>query len=296
MFWTHSLKFVNMRSFYILTLALLSFEATAQDLSGYKLYNGNGKPVSPEKMMKKLRTADFVFFGEYHNDPIAHWLQLEVQKDIAEAKGKNVLLSFEMFEQDQQDLMSAYMNGELTDEQFEDTCRLWPNYETDYKPLLLHAKENGLKVVASNIPRRYANMLFKGNRASLDTLSAQERSWMAPLDFKVDSTLSQYVPLIEMAQHMKGKNMLEAQAIKDATMAHFIAKNRQNNETVIHYNGAYHSDFYQGVVWYLEQELGQLNKVTISTVSQRDVSKLDKEHLNRADFIICVDEDMTKTH
>ena len=36
--------------------------------------------------------------------------------------------------------------------------------------------------------------------------------------------------------------------------------------------------------------------MTISTVSQANISKLDKENLGKGDFIICVNENMTSTH
>jgi hypothetical protein len=36
--------------------------------------------------------------------------------------------------------------------------------------------------------------------------------------------------------------------------------------------------------------------MTIATVEQKDVKDLEKENLGKADFIIVVDEDMTKTH
>jgi len=49
-------------------------------------------------------------------------------------------------------------------------------------------------------------------------------------------------------------------------------------------------------LWYLQQQQANLNYMTITTVSQKDVSKLDKENIGRADFIICVDEDMTTTY
>jgi len=39
-----------------------------------------------------------------------------------------------------------------------------------------------------------------------------------------------------------------------------------------------------------------LKIVTISTVSQKNIHQLDKEHIGKADFIICVDEDMTNTY
>ena len=173
---------------------------------------------------------------------------------------------------------------------------MWPNYDTDYKPLIEFAKKEQVSVVASNIPRRYASLLFKKGRAALDTLSAQEKEWICPLDFKVDTTLSQYREVNKMGIHMGSSNFVEAQAIKDATMAYFMLKNRKSGQQVLHFNGAFHSDYYQGVIWYVEEALGEVNKTTISTVRQQDVRKLDVDNRGRADFIICVDEDMTTTH
>ncbi len=39
-----------------------------------------------------------------------------------------------------------------------------------------------------------------------------------------------------------------------------------------------------------------LNYKTITTVSQENIKKLLKENKGKADFIICVDEDMTTTY
>ena len=90
--------------------------------------------------------------------------------------------------------------------------------------------------------------------------------------------------------------MLLAQAIKDATMAHFMIKNRREEEVMIHYVGAFHTDFYQGIMWYLKAGEPDPRILTVSTVTQSDIRKLDKESLGRADFIICVPETMTRTH
>ena len=99
-----------------------------------------------------------------------------------------------------------------------------------------------------------------------------------------------------MPSGAKGSYMVESQAFKDATMAKFILANMQTTTFFMHYNGAYHSDFYQGIMWYLLQTKPDLRITTISTVSQSDINTLDKEHVGRADFIICVPENMTKTH
>ncbi|MBU2018154.1 MAG: iron-regulated protein, partial [Bacteroidetes bacterium] len=78
--------------------------------------------------------------------------------------------------------------------------------------------------------------------------------------------------------------------------AYFILKNYKENHLFMHYNGAYHSNHYEGILWYLKKERSDLNYATISTVSQENPNKFLKENLQLADFIICVDEHMTNTH
>src|SRR5690606_19237490 len=167
--------------------------------------------------------------------------------------------------------------------------RLWNNYKTDYKPLIDFAKENKLDFIATNIPRRYASMVYRGGFEVLDTLSLNQKQWIAPLPVKYDSSLSQYQKMLEMAQGHGGENLLKAQAIKDATMGFSILENLKPDVVFVHYHGSYHSDFYEGIYWYVKQDAPDLKIVTIATVSQSDLSKLDKEHLGRADFILVVD-------
>ena len=88
----------------------------------------------------------------------------------------------------------------------------------------------------------------------------------------------------------------KAQAVKDATMAYFITQNFISGSLFIHFNGSYHSENYEGILWYLKQNLPNLRYATITTVSQANPGKLDKENLHKADFIICVDENMTTTY
>ena len=225
-------------------------------------------------MMKATSGKDYVFFGEYHDNPISHWLQFEMTQYMYNEDGKDLLLSFEMFEQDQQQLMNDYLSGKVSAKEFKDSCRLWPNYKTDYKPLVDFAKDSALGCVAANVPRKYANLLFRKGIEAMDTLSVEEKSWMAPLDYKIDTTLSQYAALKEMAAHMGGKGgyMLEAQALKDATMAYFILKYKKENNVVLHFNGAYHSDFHQSTVWYVKQEDPDAKILTISTVAHDEMS------------------------
>ena len=150
--------------------------------------------------------------------------------------------------------------------------------------------------MAANVPRRYAQMIFNGGFEVLDTLPAEEKAWIAPLPILYNPELPGYVEMLSMMGGHGGENLPKAQAIKDATMAHFILANYSPEQTFIHYNGAYHSNNYEGILWYLKQAKPDFVYVTISTVSQADVSKLEDENKGLADFIICVDENMTSTH
>ena len=94
---------------------------------------------------------------------------------------------------------------------------------------------------------------------------------------------------------IKMENLPKAQAAKDATMAHFILENWTKGLTMFHFNGSYHSNNYQGIIWHLQQQNKDLKIVSINTVLQEKVEKLEKENLNTADYIICVPESMTRT-
>lgn len=275
-------------------LFLLSFSAVSQDKPAYQLFDKNGKKTSYKKLLKASTNTELVLFGEFHDNPISHWLQLSLTKDLH--KSKSLVLGAEMFERDNQDAVVKYLSGEINQKGLDTLARLWNNYKTDYKPLLDFAKNNKLDFIATNIPRRYASMVYRGGFESLDTLPANQKEWIAPLPVKYDASLSQYVKMLEMAQGHGGDNLPKAQAIKDATMGYSILQHLKPNTVFIHYHGSYHSDFYEGIYWYVKQDKPELKILTIATVSQSDLSKLDKENLQRADFILVVDQDMTKTY
>lgn len=245
-------------------------------------------------MIKNIVRNDVVLIGEFHNNPICHWLQLEITRDCKDSR--SLVLGAEMFEQDNQVALNNYLKGTITQKGFDTSARLWPNYKTDYAPLVNFAKANNITFAATNIPRRYASLVHKKGFAALDSLSSLEKTWMAPLPMAFDSTLPGYVNMKTMMGAHSNSNIVKAQASKDATMAHFILKYFTPGNLFIHYNGSYHSDNHDGIVWYLKQGKPGLNIITVTTVSQANVKKLLKENRGKADYIICVDEDMTATY
>jgi uncharacterized iron-regulated protein len=277
-------------------VAILFFQGLlfAQQKPAYVLYNAQGKKVSYKKMIKRLAKKDIVLFGEFHNNAISHWLELSVAKDLAEKR--NLTFGAEMFEADNQQALNDYLSGKINAKGLDSLARLWSNYKTDYAPIVNFAKEKNAAFVATNIPRRYASMVSKKGFGSLDTLSALEKTWMAPLPMDYDSLLPGYVKMMTMMGGHGSPNMPKAQASKDATMAYFILQNFKPGSLFIHYNGAFHSDNYDGINWYLIRKRPDLGYGTITTVSQKNIKELLAENKGKADFIICVDEDMTNTY
>jgi len=282
------------KMFLALLLPLLTLALSAQQKPAYLIYNQKGKKVSYKKMLKTMAKKDIVLFGETHNNAIAHWLQLELTKDCGAQR--KLVLGAEMFEQDNQAALDAYLQGKINARQLDSQARLWKNYPTDYAPLVNYAKEKKIPFAATNIPRRYASMVAKGGFGVLDTIPAQAKAWMAPLPMAYDSTLPGYVNMVKMMGGHGGSNLPKAQASKDATMAHFILKYYTPGSLFIHYNGSYHSENHEGIVWYLRQQKPELKYGTITVVSQENIKSLLAENKGKADYIICVDEDMTNTY
>ena len=265
-----------------------------QNKMAYQIFDTNGKLSNYKNVLKKAAKSEVVLFGELHDNSIIHWLQLKFTKDLSEKN--DLILGAEMFESDNQNQLNQYLRGEINARILDSAARLWPNFKTDYKPLLDFAKDKKLNFIATNVPRRYASMVYKKDFPELEQLSEQEKLWIAPLPIAFDLNLPGYKSMLTMQGGHAGDKMPKAQAIKDATMAHFIIKNLKAETIFIHYNGTYHSENYEGINWYLKKQNPNLVIVTIATVEQKDISKLEKEHYNKANFIIVVDQDVTKTY
>jgi len=277
------------------------FFMAAQDKPAYLLYNSKGKTAEYKDMVKDLSKADMVFFGEHHTNPISHWLQLEVTQSLYESVGDKLILGAEMFENGNQLVMDEYLAGFYDEEKMiPEMTQMWKNYKTDYKPLLDFAKEKKIPFIATNIPRRYAAMINKDGKDALKKLSPEAAKMVSP------DLLKYYDPSVKAYAEMKDKmgghvpknmdNIQLAQAAKDATMAHFMLKNYKKPMLFLHYQGSYHSDNDQGIIWWVNKLKPGLDIKSISTITRTDWDKLnDKEKAALADYSIVVPDNMTQT-
>ena len=276
--------------------------ATAQNKPAYQLFKNNGKLVTYDKMISDLAKSDMVFFGEYHANPISHWLQFEMSKSFFEIKGDKLFFGAEMFENGNQLVLNEYLSDFYPeDKMLPEITQLWTNYKTDYKPLVDFAKDKKLRFIATNIPRRYASMLYKKGMDALKELSPEALAMISPdLETYLDLNVKAYS---EMADNISGHippsmlNIQIAQASKDATMAHFSLKNFKPGDFLFHFEGSYHSDFNQGIIWWINKIHPGLSIKSVTTLMQSEWDEMSKEDKAEiANYIIVVADSMTQTN
>ena len=282
--------------FFVMLISLSVFSQKGYK-KAYTIFDAQGKEIGYETLVKELSSYNVVLLGEIHNCAIVHWLEFEIARSLYVEHGKNFTMGAEMFEADNQLILDEYMQSVITYDRFEDEARLWPNYSTDYYPFLYFAKENSIPFVATNVPRRYANVVKNKGLQYLDSLSAEAKAYLPPLpiSFKKDVESSMFAMMqIFSKSESNAEYMAQAQAIKDATMAWNIAKSKAKH--FLHIQGNYHSDFKQGIVPYLIEYAPQLSVVTLCNVRQDEISSLDDENRGRADYYIVVPTDMSVSY
>ncbi len=283
-----------------LLLSILLFPAAfAGNPVPYSIFDKAGRPISFDDMIQSLAPADVVFFGEMHNCPITHWLEYKTMEALFQANKGQMNLGMEMFERDNQPLIDEFFQGVIGSDSFEDECRLWPNYSTDYEPLVSFARENGMRLIATNVPRHYAAIVKQHGLAYLDSLSDAAKQYFPPLPvpYRENPEAEKGFSLMAMLgnkQHANAAYIGQAQALKDATMAWVIAHNL--DKKMVHVNGNYHSDANTGIITYLKEYAPKTVYKTIYTVKQEDVSKLEQDYLGHGDFYIVVPYDMVTSY
>jgi uncharacterized iron-regulated protein len=146
-------------------------------------------------------------------------------------------------------------------------------------------------------------MVSKGGLEALNQLSDDAKKNIASLPIDVDLTLPAYAEMMKMggmhgsgSMNMSAENITKAQVIKDATMASFILKNYEAGRTFVHYNGSYHSNNFEGIVWHLKKKNPKLKIVTINTIQAQDITQPSEKEKNTANFIFAIPDDMTKSY
>jgi uncharacterized iron-regulated protein len=264
-----------------------------------------------EAMLAEIARADVALVGEQHDDRNTHRLELALLEGLMRRR-MPLTLSLEMFERDAQKALADYEAGAISEDDFLKQSRPWPRYATDYRPMVEFASAHKWNIVAANVPRRIAAEVSKAGMGSLDTLTPEERAWVADrFDCPKDKYRDRFVS--EMKQHpMPGAEKMPAteveamydrfylaQCLKDETMAESIAKARGAGDAlVVHYTGAFHTDFGQGTAERVRRRLKNAKVVTLTMlpVDNIDTVSPSKEDRKRADYIVYTTKPMQSPH
>ncbi len=260
----------------------------------------SGSNLTFRDVVERVSRADVVFFGENHDDPETHRVEFGMLDAIGRT-GRPVILSLEMIERDVQPLLNDYLAGRIGETEFLAKSRPWDRYITDYRPMVELAKENGWPVIASNVPRPMASAVGRKGLAALDTLTPAERRWAAR-DIECPDDVYRKRFMESMRGHGSGgaapsagdtlptavaQRFYLAQCVKDETMAESIVNARRDGAIVVHYDGAFHSDYRLGTVERVRRRAPNLRLAVITAVPVVDPAAATlSEHIGRADIII----------
>lgn len=287
-----------MRNYFLAVLLTASTIGTLHAQGeAYQFFTNKGKKVELKQVLKEASDADAVFFGELHNNSLGHWLQLQVLEGL-QAENPELVVGSEIFEREDQLNLDEWFSDKITESSFEAEAKLWKNYTTDYRPVLRYAKEKGLTFVATNVPRKYASLVSKSGLAALDSLSPQAKSYFAKLPMEVDMNMPGYVAMKDMMHGGPGNSefMVQAQALKDATMAESLFVPLHAGKQVYHINGSYHSKDGEGILWYLKREFPELKILNIHTVTQDQLDQLDDANAKSGEIILVLPSDSHTTY
>jgi uncharacterized iron-regulated protein len=304
----------------LVVCAVLSVAAPTpvQATDDYAVYAA-GSPRTLDAMLDDCAQADVVFVGENHDDSRAHALELAILQGL-HRREPNLTFSLEMFERDTQGVLDEYLQGYITETQFLQAARPWPNYKADYRPLIEYCREQQIPVVAANAPRRYVNIVTRKGREALLALPSGSKTYLAPLPYSMDLPADYEKQLdaifsthdddarkkespapqtggpkqdatptpkpesapAAMPAMPSAANMKQAQALWDATMADsiFRAWRAHRGRKILQINGGMHSDSGYGIVARLRKSAPHLKIRIISIKPDADFAAMPSGKYN----------------
>jgi uncharacterized iron-regulated protein len=256
-----------------------------------------------ETMVARAASVDMVFFGEQHDDPVTHATELAF---LAAVGGRRtpVVLTLEMFERDVQAALDDYLAGRTLEAAFLASSRPWERYTTDYRGMIELARARGWPVVAANIPRRLASAVSRAGLGVLDTIPSADKRWIAaehacPKDDEYFRRFSESMQghgnggpsgvALDDASKRMVERFYEAQCTKDEAMGEAVAKAWLANPRalVVHYDGAFHSDYRLGTVPRAMRRAPGARALVISAIPVASLDSLPMAaNQGKADYLI----------
>jgi len=186
-----------------------------------------------DTLIKELKDIPAIYVGETYQLEAHHKAQAEVLQAIYN-QSPSVALGMEMFQQPYQKYLDEYLTGKITERMMLEKTEYTKRWGFDwlmYRPLVNFARENGLKVIALNVPAEISEKVILNG---LKSLAAEERT---TLPEEIDTTNTRHRAYIRevfdtnpmINQRLNFENFYEAQCVWEDGMADCIARYLKEN-------------------------------------------------------------------
>jgi len=255
------------------------------------LVNQKQQSISVNQLITELKDTDIVFIGEFHGNHASALLEMQVLAGLYQQNPK-LILSMEMFNRDQQEILNKYLDSEIGEVQLIKEAPAWNNYVASYRPLVEFAKQHFMPVVAANAAADVVRCVGREGQSYISKLSPQEKTTIAKQPFAdIPGYQHKFKTLLtEMRQLPKDKlnNSYSAQITRDNTMAESIYQAWLNhpNSQVVQINGSFHSENHLGTVAALHRLDPNLKIKVITPIRVDNVAEIknfDKQVSNAKD-------------
>ncbi len=197
--------------------------ASLQTLYDYQLSSDRQDPLTLEQAIARVADADIILVGELHTHPAIHLLQsrlLAGLNDSAAQTGRQLTLSMEQFSRADQATLDAYLAGRIGEAVLIREGHAWPNYQSNYRPLVEFAKTHRLPVIAANAPKPLVSCVGQEGPEWLDKLPANRRSQLArELTLGSDAYRQKFMTSMHHGDADSNARRFAAQTSWDDTMA-----------------------------------------------------------------------------
>ncbi|EPV2527658.1 ChaN family lipoprotein [Vibrio alginolyticus] len=210
----------------------------------YQLYTPSGEHIALSKLPIELQQADVILIGEWHTHAGVHRFQTDMLKQLT-SYDRSLALSMEQFTRDKQPVVDAYLRGEIGEQYLMKQANAWPNYESDYRPLVEFAKQKNLPIIAANAPKSIVRCIGQQGLDYINKLDDDQRMFIAQA---INTGSSPYKEKFMASMHHGKPEQTEkqfaAQVTWDETMAESIVSYLDDNPgaQIVHVAGKFHTE------------------------------------------------------
>lgn len=244
----------------------------------YQLASPTGESISLNTLPESILNADVILVGEWHTHAGIHRFQTDLLNELIN-NNPDTALSMEQFTRDKQSVVDDYLASQIGEQILIKQGGAWPNYESDYRPLVELAKDSDIDIIASNAPKSIVRCIGRQGVGYLDKLDEQERSRVATT---IDTSNSPYKEKFMASMHHgdieQTKKQYAAQLAWDATMAESIVDYMvaHPDSQVMHIAGKFHTEQALGTATQIQQLNPNLSIVVITPVS--DIASASEDY------------------